>query len=169
MKLVAATDGLVHPLDGGLHDHHAAPVHVLINDTTTSIPPGSTANVDITLPRSDYQLARITAHGPKAAVGLFTSNSGYEGAYIQATTVAAEAYGCSARDAGAFRQYGGHWAKQVGALILSEYVFDNNTALGSRYIAVQAAQIIGAILRLTMVNSFGGSATVWIKGGAMLL
>lgn len=167
-RLVAITDGLVHPTDGGPHDHHAAPDHVSILDTATSIPPGSTANVDTTLPRSDYQLARIAVHGPKSAVYASPSSSGYEGAYVQATTVAAEAYGASARDAGASKQYGGHWSKQAGALILSEYVFDSNTSLSARYIAIQDAQIIGAVLRLIMVNSFGGSATVWIKGAAIL-
>lgn len=168
MRPEPSTDGRVHPVDGLPNDHHAAPDHVTIFDTTTSIPPGSTANVNIALPRSDFQIARILVHGPKCAVGTTPVYAGYEGAYIQATTVASDAYGCSTRDAGAFRQYGGHWAKQVGSLILSEYVFDNNTALGSRYIAIKDAQIIGAVLRLTMVNSFGGSATVWIKGGALL-
>lgn len=39
--LHAASDGMIHPPDGGLHDHHAAPDHVTIDDTTTSILTGS--------------------------------------------------------------------------------------------------------------------------------
>jgi hypothetical protein len=169
VTVTQGTDGMMHPPDGGLHDHHAAPTQVTIDDTTTSIPPGSTANVDITLPRPDYQLARILIHGPKAAVGSIVGNSGYEGAFIMATTVASDASGCAARDAGALRMYGGHWSKQDGSSILTDYVFDSNTSLTSRYIAVQDAYITGSTLRLVMVNSFGGSATVWVKGIAVLL
>lgn len=169
MSDTVGTDGMIHPPDGGLHDHHAAPAQVSIDDTTTIIPPSSTANIDITLPRSDYQLARILIHGPKSAVGTITGNSGFDGAFIVATTATSDAQGYCARDAGALRQYGGVWSKQEGSSILTDYVFDSNAALGNRYIAVQDASIIGATLRLVMTNSFGGSATVWMKGAAMLL
>lgn len=169
MTITRGTDGMAHPPDGGLHDHHAAPAQVTIDDTTTSIVPYGTANVDIVLPRSDYQLARILIHGPKSAVGTSTIYSGFEGAYIQATTATSDAMGYCGRDTGAFRQYGGCWSKQEGSSILTDYVFDNNTLLTARYIAVQDASIIGAVLRLVMKNSYGGSAFVWMKGAAVLL
>jgi len=163
------TDGLIHPPDGGAHDHHAAPDHVTISDIATVISAGSTANVDTTLPRSDYQIARVLVHGPKAAVGTLPGNAGYEGAFVLAALVSSDAMGHSARDAGAFRQYSGVWSKQASAAILSEYVFDSSTSLYNRYIAIQDAYITGSTLRLVMVNGHSSSATVWIKGGAILL
>lgn len=169
MTITQGTDGMIHPPDAGLHDHHAAPTQVSISDTTTSIPPGSTVNVDVTLPRSDFQIARVLIFGPKAAVGSIVANSGYEGAYLQVTTDINDAMGYCARDIGAFRQYGGVWSKQEGSSILTDYVFDSNTGLSNRYIAVQDCYITGAVLRFVMKNRFGGSAFVWMKGAAVLL
>lgn len=164
MTITRGTDGLIHPPDGGLHDHHAAPAYVEIDDTSTSIPPGSTANVDITLPRSDYQIARILIHGPKVAIFAGPSK---EGSYIQATTSSSDGAGNCARDASG-RQYGGTWAKGAGNSILTDYVFDSNTSSSNRWIAVQDCYITGSTLRFVMKNRYGGSATVWMKGVAIL-
>lgn len=170
MSVGRGTDGLLHPPDGGLHDHHAAPDMVIVNSQSViSIPPSSTANLDIILPRSDYRQVRVQVHGPKAAVYTSPSLNGYEGSAFTATTVALEAISHGWRGVGGGSQYTGDYSKLQGATNLSDYVFDNNVSLSAKYIAIQSAQIIGAILRFVMVSKFGGSSWVWIVGKVTLL
>lgn len=170
MSVGRGTDGLLHPPDGGLHDHHAAPDMVSISsEGVVSIPPYSTVNLDVTLPRSDYREARIQVHGPKAAVCAAPTSSGYEGLSLSATTVASEAICHGWRGVRGARQYTGRYAKLQGATILGDYIFDSNTSSSARYIAIQSAQIIAAVLRLVMVSRYGGSSWLWIRGKVTLL
>jgi len=170
MSVGLGTDGLIHPPDGGLHDHHAAPTMVSISSLgVVSIPPGSTHDLDITLPRSDYQRAHVQVHGPKAAVYITPSSSGYEGHSLEVGMVTTDAVGHGARSVSANRQYNGSFSKLQGAAVLTDYVYDSNTGSSARYIAIQDCWIIGAVLRLRMHNQFGGSAFIWIRGKADLL
>ena len=103
--------------------------------------------------------------GPKSGVYGGPSR---EGAYIQATTSASDGFGTAARDAGAGRQYGSTFSKNDGSTVLSDRIFDSNTSLYNRRIAIEDCYIMGSTLRFKMRNYFGGSATVWMKGAAVL-
>lgn len=148
-------------------DHHAQPVRVTIDNTSQSITPGTDYNLDIPLGAIGFTFARVMLMGPK--------NSGFgsalwrECADVHVTATLADAIGHSIRDTGStYKVYGVTYAKAVGATNLSHKIFDNNTASGSRYIALKDAQIIGSMLRLTFHNYFGGSATLWVKGEALV-
>lgn len=163
------TDGLIHPPDGGLHDHHAAPNSVTISsEGVVSIPPGSTHNLDISLPRSDYIKAYVQVHGPKAAVYVTPSSSGYEGWTLELTTSSGQAIAHGARGVGGLNQYNGSYSAFMGSTVLTDYVFDSLTG-SQKYIAVQSGVIISNVLRLVMHNRFGGSAFLWIRGKARLM
>jgi hypothetical protein len=91
-----------------------------------------------------------------------------ECAEIVATTDSAEAMGHSVREAGTRKVYASTYSKQNADAYLSHKIFDDNTGSGNRYIAVQDVAIVGAVLRITFRNFFGGSATLWVKGQALL-
>jgi hypothetical protein len=165
MRLSIETDGRIHPADGGVNDHHPRPVSVSINNTTQSLPPGTSYNLDISLPHGGFKIARIQIMGAKAvgAAGSFR-----EGAEIVASTDADQAMAISTREAAVKKSYVATYSKQNGDAYLSHKIFDSNTGSTALYIAVTAAVIIGSTLRITFRNYFGGSATLWVKGQALL-
>lgn len=166
MRLRQSNDGRDHDeLEITTDDHHPEPTSVTIEDTTTSLPPGTTFNLDLTLPHDDFQVARVQITGPK---GIFPGNPWREFAEIVATRSTAEAMGHSIRDAGSKKCYASTYSKQNADAYLSHKIFDSNTGASNRYIAVQDASIIGSTLRITFRNFFGGSATLWVKGQALL-
>ena len=165
MRLQSQTDGRVHPEDGGANDHHPAPTSVTINNTTQSLPPGTTYNLDITLPHSNFQFARIHISGKKP---MWNTGQWREGAEVLATRDASEAMGHSIRETGSmYTVYAATYSKQNADAYLSHRIFDDNIASGSKYIALQDAVITGSTLRLTFKSTFGGSATLWVKGQAL--
>jgi len=168
VRLQPTTDGALHPTDGGPNDHHARPTRVDFLNTTQSIPGGGAAtyNLDVALPRSDFVLAQIKMMGAHSIqTGIWR-----EGAYVQATTNAANAIGHSFRDSGGATKmiYHSVYSKQNGDAYLTQKVFDGAVALGADYIALLDAVIIGAVLRLTFRNSYLLARTLWVKGVALL-
>jgi hypothetical protein len=168
MRLEPETDNRSHASLSGItvNDHHSQPKAVDINNTSQSLPPGTTYNLDIALGRSDYQFARIMIQGARS---LFGAGNEKEGAEILATRNIAEALAHSTRDSGlSFRVYCVTYTKQVGDLYLTHAIFDSNTGISSLYILLQDAYITGSTLRLVFKNIFGGSATLWVKGRALV-
>jgi hypothetical protein len=166
MRLEPIKDGLQHPTDNGEDDHHPAPYSVTINNTSQSLPPGTTYNLDISLPHSNFQIARVQITGAKP---MWTSGQWREGVEILATRDSAEAMGHSIRETGSmYKVYAATYSKQNSDSYLSQKIFDNNTGSSNRYICLQDAVITGSTLRLTFLNTFGGSATLWVKGQALL-
>lgn len=139
---------------------------VTINSTSQVITGGSSFALDVALASSAYRLARVQILGPH------TSGGGVprwrEGASVHATRSTSEAMGHSIRDAGSYRSYVVTYAKASSATNLSHKIFDNVTGSGYRYIALQDAQIVGAVLRLTFRNYDGAPRTLWVKGEAMV-
>lgn len=169
MTVGRGTDGLLHPPDGRAHDHHAAPAVATIDSRNlVSLPPGTTYDLDVALPRSDYRTAKTHVHGPKAAVYSSPTNSGYEGIVGDFTTSAGEAVSHGLRGAGGAKQYVGMYSKLQGAAYLSDSIFDNNVSSSALYIALREAWIVGAVLRMRFYNKFGGSATLWVLGRTVL-
>jgi len=147
-------------------DHHPAPNYVSFSDTTTSLPPGTSFNLDVTLPHSDFRLARVYLEGP-AISGGGSATKWRECAIVYVTTTLSDAIGHSVRNTGSiYKSYVVTYAKAVGVTNLTHKIFDTVTNPGSRYIALKDAQIIGSTLRLTFQNYFGGSATLSVKGHA---
>ena len=164
MRLSIETDGRQHPTDGGPNDHHPRPISVSINNTSQSLPPGTDYNLDISLPHSGYKLARVQIMGARqVGSGLFN-----EVAELIATTDANEAMGRSVTIASFKKSYVATYSKQNGDAYLTDKIFDSNTGSTALYIAVTEAQIISSTLRITFHNYFGGSATLWVKGQALL-
>lgn len=161
MRLQAETDGRLHE---GLvvteNDHHPRAASVNFSNTSQSLPPGTTYNLDITLPDGNFQVARVMMHGPKQMSG----GQWYEGAEIHATRDADEAIGQSWWDVSFKKVYAVTYSKQVLDSYLTEKIFDSNTSSSAKYIACTAAVLTGSVLRLTFQNYFGGSATLWVKG-----
>lgn len=150
------------------NNHHPEPTSVSINNTTQSLPPGTTYNLDITLPHADFEFARVMIMGPQVVPPVVSANY-REYAEVAVTTVAAEAIAHSTRNAGTFKKvYAATYSKQNGDTYLSHKIFDSVTGVGNRYIQLLDAQIIGATLRLTFRNTHGGSAFLWVKGQALL-
>jgi hypothetical protein len=168
MRLKSETDGRSHSiLTITENDHHSRPRAVAISNTTQSLPPGTTYNLDIDLGRSDYQLARVMIMGARTMFGV--ASNFRESAEVHATRNSAEAFAHSVRDSGStYRCYAVTYSKQVGDSYLTHAIFDNNTAIGSAYILLQDAVLTGSVLRLTFLNTFGGSATLWVKGTALV-
>lgn len=168
MRLTPVVDGIEHAgLDITPYDHHPPPATVSISNTTQSLPPGTSYNLDISLPRKDFVFARIMLKGPRQMFGLGTT--GYEGADIVATTSAGDAFGESVRDTGLMTQtYSAMYTKYDGSVSLTMRIFDNATGSTQMYISLEDAVIIEDILRLTFKNYYGGSATLWVKGQALL-
>jgi hypothetical protein len=151
------------------HDHHSAPSMVEFDNTTQSLPPGTTWDLDVTLPNANFKLATIQLMGPAPAGGMTGSSHWHEHASVHATTNTGEGVGHTTRSAGIFKKvYCTTYAKSAGDANLTHKIFDSVTATGSRYIALQDAWITGSILRLRFRNFFGGSATLWVKGSALL-
>jgi len=165
MRLSAETDGRDHAsLAATPDDHHPRPASVTINNTSQSLPPGTTYNLDIALPHAGFQFARVQILGAKQMP--LSAGNWYECAEIIATTNSAQAIGHSTHDSSFKKVYSVTYSKQVGDAILSHKIFDTNTA--AEYIALQDALITGSTLRLIFRNFFGGSATLWVKGQALL-
>jgi len=166
MRLTEQSDGLLHPADLTPDDHHPAPTSVTISNTSQSLPPGTTYNLDIALPHSNFQFARVQITGAKP---MWVAGYWREGAEILVTRNSSEAVGHSIRETGSiYKVYAATYSKQNSDAYLSHAIFDNNTASSSRYIALQDAVITGSTLRLTFKNLFGGSATLWVKGQALV-
>lgn len=165
MRLEQKTDGRIHPTDGGPNDHHPQPVSVPIENTSQSLPPGTDYNLNISLPHSGYNLARAQIMGPRTqgSSGLFN-----EVAELIATTNADEAMGKSVVINSFKTSYVATYSKQNGDTYLTHKIFDNDTGSSALYIAVTATQIISSVLRITFHNYYGGSATLWVKGQAIL-
>jgi hypothetical protein len=166
MRLTEQSDGLLHPPDLTPDDHHPAPTSVTIDNTSQSLPPGTSYNLDISLPHSNFQFARVQITGAKP---LWIAGYWREGAEILVTRSASEAMGHSIRETGSmYKVYAVTYSKPQGDAYLSHKIFDNNTGSSNRYIALLDAVITGSTLRLTFRNTFGGSATLWVKGQALL-
>lgn len=161
MRLKADTDG--HDHDGLVltgDDHHSESAEVAIEDTTTSIPPSSTFNLDITLPDGSFELARVIINGGKQMSG----NQWRECCEVHATRDSGEAVGHSVEDVAFKKVYAVTYSKQNADAYLSHKIFDNNLS----YILLQDAVLTGSVLRLTFLNTFGGSTFLWVKGQAVL-
>jgi len=166
MRLQPEADGRQHPDDGAADDHHPAPESVTINNTTQSLPPGTSYNLDISLPHNDFQIARVQITGKKP---MWNTGQWREGAEIVVTRDASEAMGHSIRETGSmYKVYASTYSKQNSDAYLSHKIFDDNTGSSNRYIALRDALITGSTLRLTFRNTFGGSATLWVKGQALV-
>lgn len=162
MRLQESTDGRKHPDDNTPNDHHSQPVSVSINNTTQSLPPGTTYDLDVDLGRDDLQVAIALLMGPDNSGGMF-GTAWNEFAQIVATRDSGEAMGESVRSAGTFKKiYSVTYSKQNSDSYLSHKIFDNVSS--QRYIAVQDAVITGSNLRITFKNFFGGSTFLWVKG-----
>jgi hypothetical protein len=170
MRLGAPSDGRSHEaLDVGAHDHHNAPESVSFSNTAQSLPPGATFDLDVPLGRTGYQLARVQITGPAVIPAGISSALWRECAELVVTTDSSEAVGHSIRDAASPKKvYAATYSKQNGDSYLTHKIFDSNTGSGNRYICVQDAVITGSILRITFRNYFGGSATLWVKGQALV-
>lgn len=168
MRLEPATDGLDHDglLSVGADDHHPEPVSITINNTSQSLPPGTDYNLDLILPHSGFQMARVQITGPHE---MWTAGQWRDCAEIVVTRSVSEAMGYSIRDAQSmYKVYAATYSKQNGDAWLSHKIFDNSTPAANRYIALLDAVITGSTLRLTFHNYFGGSATLWVKGQALV-
>ena len=168
MRLASTTDGKDHASEYlNANDHHSEPYSVGIDNTTQSLPPGTTYNYDISLPDANYRIARIMIKGPRNISGA--SANFYEGAEIYATSDSTEAMGHSVRDAEvSFRVYLVTYSKIVSDAFLTHKIFDSDTVSGNRYINVTDAYITGSTLRIVFKNNHGGSATLWVKGKALV-
>lgn len=168
MRLEQTKLGKLHSTFRGINsdNHHSPPCSISIENTSQSLPPGTTYNLDISLPKIDFKLANVVIHGRRHMTpgGL----SWYEYADVMATSILLEARGQSVRDAGWKKVYSATYSKQNGNITLSHKIFDDNTNINYRYIALQDAQIIGNLLRLIFKNFHGGSATLWVKGQVIL-
>lgn len=142
---------------------------VEFSNTAQSLPPGTTWDLDVTLPSSDFSVATIQLFGPANSGGIIGSGNWHEHASVHATTATGDGVGHTTRSAGVFKQvYCTTYSKQAGDARLTHKIFDSVTATGSRYIALVDAWITGSTLRLRFQNFFGGSATLWVKGSALL-
>lgn len=151
----------------GQDDHHPAPRTYDIDNTSQSIGAGATWNMDISLPSSDFQFARIMIMGKRQLFGA--SGNLRESAEIHATRSASEAIGHSIRDAQAvWRIYAATYSKDAGELYLTMDIFDDDDNPANRYIFVQDAYITGSTLRLVFKNRAGTSQTLWVKGKALV-
>lgn len=165
MRTKPMTDGLSHTaLEVTPHDHHPQPTTVSINNTSQSLPPGTTYNLDITLPSTGYTRAKILIMGPGSSV---SGVAWKECAEIVATDDSTEAIAYTVRNTGTFKKvYASTYSKQNGDALLTHKIFDSDTTSGHDYIALKDAWITGSTLRLQFQNFYGGSAYLWVKGQA---
>ncbi|MGD9156785.1 MAG: hypothetical protein PVG39_00125 [Desulfobacteraceae bacterium] len=163
MRLDNLTDGRVHPSDGGVNDHHAAPISVDFINTTQSLPPGTSYNLDVSLGRDDFRFARVMIIGPNDSAGL---NSPWkECAELLVTRDSTKAMGHSISNAGQKKVYASTYSKQNSDSYLTHKIF--NAGVGD-YIAVENAVLTGSVLRLTFRSFYGGSMTLNVRGQALL-
>lgn len=169
MRLNSSYDGASHDaLTVTPDDHHPRPASVSFSNTSQSLPPGTSFNLDVSLSHSDFRIAKVYLEGP-AISGGGTATKWRECAMVHVTTDTADAIGHSVRNTGSiYKSYVVTYAKSLGVTNLTHKIFDNNTSPGNRYIALKDAQIIGSTLRLTFQNYFGGSATLSVKGHSVL-
>jgi hypothetical protein len=166
MRLRQQTDGRLHPTDGGADDHHAAPVSVDFVNTTQSLPPYTTYNLDVPVGRDDFQFGRVMLIGPKDATGLGAAWK--EAAELLVTRDAAQAVGHSFRNAEAsIKSYSSTYSKQNSDAYLTHKIFNLGT-VSQRYITVQDAVLTGSVLRLTFRSFYGGSITLNVRGHVLL-
>lgn len=166
MRLQEVTDRVQHPPIHTPDDHHPQPASVgFASSGVQSLPPGTDYTLVVALPHAGFRHARVVMTGPRvnASGGLWR-----ECADVQATTVAAEAIGTSNLHAGFKTTYNAVYSKLVGDAYLTHKIFDTLTGASQLYIALKDAQIVGAELRLTFHNFFGGSSFLWVKGQAIL-
>lgn len=168
MRLEQASDGNDHSIAGPeIDDHHSGPRTFDINNTSQSIASLSTYNLDITLPHSNFQFARIMIMGIRQLFG--NTNNARESAEIHATRDSSEALSHSVRDAEAvFRVYTASYSKNAGAGYLSHKIFDNVSSPANRYIGVKDAYITGSTLRIVFENFTASARTLWVKGKALV-
>lgn len=163
MRPRAATDGRSHPPDGLSEDHHEAPSSVSIEDTSTVIGAGLSFNLDVPVGSDQYQYARVQIMGKKESTGDWR-----ECAEIVVSRDSSESLGHSERYAAWKKVYSATYSKQAGDSYLTHKIFDDNTGLSSRFIALVDAVLTGTDLRLTFRNFHTGSANLWVKGSALL-
>ena len=161
MRLTQQVDGRQHP-DGAANDHHAEPISVDFINTTQSLPPLTTYNLDIAVGRDDFQFARVMLIGPNLSAALGTWK---ECAELLVTRDSGESVGHSVRNAGTKKVYSATYSKQNSDAYLTQKVF--NTGSGN-YINVQDAVLTGSVLRITFRSFFGGSVFLNVRGQALL-
>jgi len=168
MDLVSSTDGRGHAAAGPLvDDHHPGPRTFDIDNTSQVISGLSTYNLDITLPDSNFQHARIMLMGARHLFG--NVNNMAESAELFASRDPSEAMGHSVNDAQAiWRVYTATYAKVAGDSYLTHKIFDSNTGASNQYICVQNAYITGSTLRIVFYNAAAISKTLWVKGKALV-
>jgi hypothetical protein len=166
MRLEAQTDGSEHGV-GGPDDHHPRPKVVTISNTTQSLPPGTTFNLDIPVGSDQFKFARCQLLGSRH---MYPSGSAQwsECAEVLVTRDTAEAMGHSQRDLAFKKVYSATYSKLNGDSYLTHKIFDSLTGISQRYIALVDAVLTGSNLRLTFRNYHGGSAFLWVKGQALL-
>jgi hypothetical protein len=163
LRLIQQTDGRIHPLDGLATDHHAVPSSVDFQNTTQSLPPGTTYNLDITLGSSNYQFARIILIGPNVSADM---GDWKECAELLVTRNSNEAISHSIRSAAVPKKvYCSTYSKQNSDAYLTHKIF--NAGAGN-YIAVQDAVLTSNVLRITFKNFYGGSMYLNVHGHVLL-
>lgn len=164
MRLKAVTDGvdtheeLVLTTD----DHHPHASAVAIENTSQVIGAGADYDLDITLPHGDFQVARVIIMGAKQMQG----GQWREACEVHVTRDADEAIGNSVENVSFKKVYAVTYSKQNADTYLSHKIFDSNTS--QQYILLKDAVITGSVLRLTFNNPTGTSATLWVKGQALV-
>lgn len=168
VDLSPATSGRKHAAAGPeVDDHHSGPRDFTIDNTTQSISGLSTFNLDITLPGSDFQHARIMLMGARHLFG--NVNNMRESAELFASRDSGEAMGHSVNDAQAvWRVYTATYAKVASDSYLTHKIFDSDTGAANQYICVQDVQITGSTLRITFYNAAATAKTLWVKGKALV-
>jgi len=142
-------------------DHHPVPTSVTIDNTTQVINAGTLWNLDISLPQSNYQAARVIIHGPDQCAGA----AWYEFAEIYVTRDSAEAMGHSVEEISFKKVYAVTYSKQVADTYLSQKIFTNASPPN---IVLQDAVLTGSLLRLSFRNTYTANETLWVKGQALL-
>lgn len=168
MRLEPQTDGRPHgATNPGADDHHSAPRIFDIDNTTQVIGATSNWNMDIALPNSDFQVARVMMMGKRRLFGAASNLR--ESAEIHVTRDTSEAMGHSIRDAQAvWRIYAATYSKAAGELYLTMRIFDDDDNPANRHIGIIDAVITGSTLRLTFRNFSGSAQTLWVKGKALV-
>jgi hypothetical protein len=166
MRLEQVTDGRSHDALAVAQDqHHARPEQVSFSNNSQSLPPGTTYDLDVSLPSSGFSAARVMLRGP-APSGVGTA-LWKESAMVHVTTSSSQAIGHSVRSTGStYKTYDATYTKSVGDQNLTHKIFNPST--GSHYIALQDAWIVGSVLRLRFKNHHGGSVTLNVDGHAQL-
>ena len=143
-------------------DHHPKPRQYTFSETSYSMPPGTTYDVDVTLDHANFTRAHVNMMGPN--VGGGGASQWRECAKITAFTSTGRAMGKSAISAGFKKVYAGELSKANGDSMLTAKIFSSNNQ-----VALIDAWITGSTLRLRFQNFYGGSSTLWVKGDATLL